>query len=490
MLSDTMPEIINVEAIWQERLKTALWQEAAKLKGKRVLCAHNVVIDYLEFVNPEQISQLAVAHNAKEIRELSLKEVKEIDSPRKFLAALVRGMREGKAQHIASHSPELFTWLDKTFAGPDKRRLGGQAGIIANQMAALKAKAIVVTPILSKDQAHLFLKEGVYSPVVKGKNVKYENVRNAWRKGDPTKINWIFEFRHGSTIRVHGETITAPRANRLIVASAATYVPTFAQDIIRALPGMGKNLDAAMVAGYHHFEPVQEGRSYRFYLKQECLALQKLKQQNKSLMVHFEYVPMEHKEIERDVITQIASAAGSLGINEVEILEVLELLGCQKEAHAIKKNESALTLYHGAKRLLDKLKLRRVHVHAFGYFVIVLRKPYRVLPDRVRDACLFANCVANVKALTGKTVSLEDLKASKIEDIAISAAGINQLRSFAGAMAFEYKKAFNHAGFLREGTAEFKDHYVIVVPAQLVSRPVSTVGLGDVISACSLVAET
>ena len=44
----------------------------------------------------------------------------------------------------------------------------------------------------------------------------------------------------------------------------------------------------------------------------------------------------------------------------------------------------------------------RLHLHNLGYYIVLIRKPYPVSPEKVRQACLFASAVNGVKAARGR----------------------------------------------------------------------------------------
>ncbi len=378
----------DLKTQWSNRLQDAV--KSIRLDGKRVFCAYNALVDYAEFVNPKLVSQLvAKSGGEKEIWLSSFRELDHVENGYEFLSALVHSMREGKAMHFVCKNPLLFEWFNKVFAGPDKKRIGGQAGIIANQLCELGVNAVVWTPRLSRHLAELFHSARVRGPVAKGKRLEFLTALGAHEKGVGTKVNWIFEFKANDALEVDGKRVVAPRANRLIIASEAKIIPTFSDQLVPLLPQLGKSVQAAVMAGYHYLDPVcaESGKTCKYYLDREKNNIRAMKSKNKGLVIHYEYVPIPHPEVEKQIISAIVAEIDSLGMNEVEARELLERFGYKKEAARIYRFENAFTLYLGAAKLLKKLRLKRLHIHNLGYHLVLLKKPCRVPPERVRDAC-------------------------------------------------------------------------------------------------------
>jgi ADP-dependent phosphofructokinase/glucokinase len=174
---------------------------------------------------------------------------------------------------------------------------------------------------------------------------------------------------------------------------------------------------------------------------------------------------------------------------------LLELLNCDREAKEIEKQENSFNIFEGARRMLEKLGLRRVQVHSVGFHTIVLAKPYPVAPDKVRDACLFASLVATTKALTGaRVVSLADLKASSVASV--SDTGLNQLGVLDSAVAPEMLKTMKtkfsskmRREYFANGVIELKSCFALVVPAPIATAAKTTAGLGSVFSAAFVAKE-
>ncbi|MFH0836242.1 MAG: ADP-dependent glucokinase/phosphofructokinase [Candidatus Micrarchaeota archaeon] len=479
-----MPE---TRAAWAARV-----EEVKKNKARaRFFTAFNVITDFITFLNPEQINSQFKRLKEDEIKIL-LKSAKRdwriLHDKNEFLSCLLHAIGSGKAMHV-SGDKNVFDWFAKTFGKPDEIKIGGQAGIAANQLAELGAKTGLYSPWLSTEQAKLIDKR-VKIPVFNGKKLALITPAKASRKDDPIKINWIFEFKRGDVVLIGKECFVAPRDNRLIVSSEEGQPPLFSDDVEKVLHQLGAEFDVALLSGFHHIRKKHATHgSFEQVVARAIRQVRKLKGKNNKLLAHWEYVPVDDKKMNSVLLKKLGPEFDSIGMNESEIIDVLVLLGFKKEATKIKAHESAHTIYHGAVKLLKALKLKRIHVHNLGYHLIVLDKRYHIKPEKTIEATLFASLVAGLKALKKHGfVSLAEVKKA---ELAVSETGINQVGIIESALRDELPKkfsSFDRKAFLKSGILEMKDHWILIVPTPIV-RGVSTVGLGDIVSAVTLVME-
>ena len=448
---------------WNARLKKAA---KTSLRGKSILCAYNALVDCQVFLTQKQLQQVF-----DEAKNIPSSEPRQVDSEKTFAQALLHSFSTGKAAHVPL-ALGFAPWLEKRFPR-HRKRLGGQAGIVASQMAQLGATAVLYSPAPSNEVFELACQKTLF-PVANG---KLELVPLSRMKGtQPAKKNWVFEFKAGQTIKANDEKVIAPRSNRLILSTPFTAALEFGSSLKPLLSSLGRRLDCAMLAGHHYLNR----ENYARYLAREGKAVKALKKGNARLRIHFEYVPFEHKEVERAVMKHVAENVDSLGLNEVEIIELCGKLGLQKEADTIRKEDNAFNLYCGARALLEKLKLQRVHVHAPGVHVLALRKPYAASVEKVRNAVLFSSLAATSKAIVGREITARELGLSLSTPLAETA--FKQMNEFA-------RKTGLNKEFLREGWTDAGSHYALVVPGQNAKARKGTVGLGDVVSSCSFLAE-
>jgi len=468
-----------LESIWQERVEKAVNR---KIDG-RVFAAFNTNVDAVVHVNDDNIARIL---DDPEVRPETLSEfdadsLDTVKNKNEFAAVLKDCLGKGKSFYIVLEAVELLEWLDDMF--PNRREsMGGQAGIIANQMAALGGQSIVYTSLLSPKQAGLFYPE-VKSPMVND-TLHLEPVQKAAREDDNLKINWIFEYAKDLRLQFDGEEVVTPRANRVILATRPEGVYMgFKGDVASHLQELGSHVDVAFMAGYHYAP--SDKQELRSYLGATLDSLRQLKKGNEHLRLHFEYVPMKDPSAETEVLSAIAKEIQSFGINENEIKRVLEGFGYDAECQAIEDDERAYCLYEGTRRLMEALSFERIQLHNLGYYIVTLKKPYAASPEAVRDACLFASSVNAIKARDGGYVTPDKVKEAAA--IGLSAIGLEQLRGFAEELQAHGVEVPDD--FTEHGILERDDHYCIFVPAHVIADPVSTVGMGDTISSSSYACE-
>ncbi|VVB70737.1 ADP-specific phosphofructokinase [uncultured archaeon] len=351
---------------------------------------------------------------------------------------------------------KLFAWVYSHFGEPSEKRIGGQAGIISNQLSFLGQEVLLYSPDLNKHIAELS-NPNIKIPVVeKSGKISLKSLSEV--HGTP-RVNWIFEFEKG----LKTKDFVVPRDNRFILSSkSVNSKPVFDVNLKTKLPELGKLVDVCYISGYHRLED-----SGDFAEEKHDLGL--LKSKNKKLVLHYEYVRTKNPEI-----LSVLPRFDSLGCDEVELRQLLELLGEDKQAKKVSSDDSN-SIFEGAALLKKRLKVKRLHVHNLGYALNLYDyKP--TLNDVI--AMLFASSVTNTKAKFGKYVTFKKQHSFCINE-GLSHLGFKALASF-------YRK-HPHLGknFLESGLGED----FILVPLHVVDKPVYTVGLGDTISSVSLGAE-
>lgn len=468
-----------MESVWQKRVEDAVKQE---INGS-IFAAFNTNVDVVVHLNKDNIANLVNDQEVDlgKINQMDVDSIDEIRTKNEFVAVVKDCLGKGKSFYIVLQDLTLLDWLESKF---DQRAesMGGQAGIIANQMASLGANAVVYSSLLSPQQGSMFFPQ-VKTPVVNG-DLELLPVQESTNSEDKTKINWIFEYAKGVEFDFGGEIVTTPRANRVILSTRPEgVVMGFTGDIRNNLTKLGKKLDVAFMAGYHYAPSEQQ--ALQDFLTECTSCVQEMKAGNNDLRFHFEYVPMKDQEAEKQMLASISQEVQSFGINENEIKRVLQGFGFDKEYREIETNERAYALYQGALRLFEKLSFERIQLHNLGYYILLLKKPYKVPVERVRDACLYASAVNAIKARDGGYVPKE--KVREAAEIGLSTIGYEQLKGFAKELAANGIEVPD--SFLEEGILERDDHYVLLVPAHVVPNPVSTVGMGDTISSSSYACE-
>src|SRR5690606_18492459 len=234
---------------WQSRLS---YVANRRPKG-RAFAAFNLNVDVVARVTPAAVERLMRETpdlDWDQVRSIDVDALRSVRTREEFVAVLRHGFRTGKSALLVRETEEFVPWWRQIFTDRTES-MGGQAGIIANQMAALGAASVVYSPLLSPRQASFFL-DGVTWPVGEGDGVRYVPAQAAGRPADLTREPWVFEYKKGETFSFPDGAITTPRANRAIITTAVQGPERrFHADIHRWLPQLGADLDVAFLAGYH-----------------------------------------------------------------------------------------------------------------------------------------------------------------------------------------------------------------------------------------------
>jgi len=482
--------MVSIEAKeeWNKRL--------AQSKNERLRCtalvAFNAATNHLKQLDLRKINALTEKMSSRDVEKIAGASGEAgvfVNSPEKFVEALAACMKRGRLMRFPA-SREMLEWIADFFGEPDELQLGGWVGAVASQLAALGADVVVYARPFSRKQAALFDSK-VKSVSAKGKKLSFISARKAGREGDATRENWVLRFKAGDSLRLGASFVTAPRSCSLAVLESEGELPFFDADVEPALEVLGKRADVALFSGFHALSETKESQ------KRLALVLKHLKQLKKSkrVLLHWEYNPFESPALEKRFLVECKGVFDSIDVNEPELVYLLELLGCDRQAKEIEKQENAFNIFEGARRVLEKLGLRRVQVHSVGFHTIVLAKPYPVAPEKVRDACLFASVVATTKALSGaRIVTLADLKASPVSSV--SDTGLNQLGVLDSFIAQELMKTMKvkfsskmRREYFTNGIIEAKNCFVLVVPAPIATAAKTTAGLGSVFSAAFVAKE-
>jgi ADP-dependent phosphofructokinase/glucokinase len=165
------------------------------------------------------------------------------------------------------------------------------------------------------------------------------------------------------------------------------------------------------------------------------------------------------------MVRHILPAADSIGLNERELGIFTRIVRKEDPASPSLLPSSPGTIVRDAVTLADATGVSRVHLHTFGYYILVLN-PEREQPEVSRNALLLAAKVTADTAGWGKQViSGEGLKAYE------------EMRTLFGP---------------DEAPGIFKENnrIVILVPTYISKNVQKTTGLGDILSSTAFVADT
>ena len=357
--------------------------------------------------------------------------------------------------------------------GYDRLQMGGQGGIVANALAAAGvSKVYAHTNSLPKLQAEQFLK--LDNLVSFDENGVEKPACRINRGQDIPLIHWILEFDKGDELTVDGHKVVCPKSNRFI----ATYDPlnlNLVKDDAFIRFSETHPIDFFVLSGFHALTANKGGCA----LIEDILPLIKSwKRVNPQGIVHLEVASTQDVAVRKAIVSQIAPLVDSIGLNERETIDVLQVIGEEKFAAECEENTDSVHMLEAVFRIKEKVGCPRVQLHMFGLYMTLQDKGFRIKPqENLRGMCLAAVAAAG-KASLGRVEKPEDFVVRK--DTPVNDEALNIL-----------KKAAVYAGnekLEEDGIADFRGYDLIAVPTILVPKPVTLVGMGDTISSISLLA--
>ena len=360
-------------------------------------------------------------------------------------AKLFHSMQTCTADELFVQDPAQYQRLAGLFSGSGALAIGGQAGIAAVHLASAGVPAVLcAAPAMGRMTREILLGSGVIIPDL-----------GTGLSGGQDTVHLVFEYQPGLIPVLEG---VVPRNNRFIVSPvhepASVLVPEGSTDLfLEAIAGCTR----AFLSGYQY---LRSDRDFAAAARQ----LRMMKRHNPDLKIHTEWVTVRDRDIIGRFIRFIIPETDSLGLNEYE----LALLGGDLEPSGMWSVDggdvSPARLVKGALEVCRATGLSRLHVHTFGWYVLIHRKESGELSGS-RNALLFA--------------SREAAKAAQGKGSVISPDGIRAIGQVSHAFGQE-----RSAGLFRDG-----DFFIILVPAMIAAGVTRTAGMGDRISSAAFVAD-
>ncbi|MCK9580200.1 MAG: ADP-dependent glucokinase/phosphofructokinase, partial [Methanoregula sp.] len=256
--------------------------------------------------------------------------------------------------HIAD--PEYYHRITRYFRQAGSRTIGGQAGIAAIHLSKIGVKRVVcAAPHHGRESAAILKNQGIIVPEF-----------DALPDNAADHEHLVFEYPPGLVPLAEGVT---PRNNRLIVSpvhkSSSALVPE--RCMARFLSDIA-SCERAFLSGFQYLisETDFSGAAGQ---------IGRMKNRNPSLRVHIEWVSIRDNEVLERYTRHILPCADSLGLNENELRFILGQLRI-RESHSESSETGSFTplqVMHGALELCRVLDLKRLHVHTFGYYILIIR---------------------------------------------------------------------------------------------------------------------
>ncbi|WP_406660826.1 ADP-dependent glucokinase/phosphofructokinase [Methanolobus sp. ZRKC3] len=440
-----------------------------------ILCGYNANIDSIYSIKGSELNELLSTFTKEEIVDSLSNPPGEITSIPEFLAGLISCMKDGSGGEWMIHEKAVYEWLKSNYFERSLLRMGGNMGIMANVLSQLGASKVVpnvVNP--SRIQMSFFSGDGIFLPSSSYSSIDMESVdvSAAAEEFDEDPIHFVFDFKKGETFSLFGQDIVVPRENRFI----ATYDPLNSRlrinnEFADYATTHIREMDGALISGFHMLQlSYPDGSGYAEKLDNVCEQLRLWKQLNNNIHIHAEFGHFSIPDLAISVFSTIAPLVDSIGMNEDELSMLGSIHGM--DARSIIGMDSFVILEAAIKVCdISGLKSLFVHTREFVMSISSLSINYQ---DEVKALEFGISCAAAFAA-SGKLESREFILdvASTIHESEFGRLQVGKLSDIPS---------------LHQNDATcgiFKGYAICAIPTLICHEPISTVGLGDTISAAT-----
>ena len=473
-----------MEKIWNNIYEHNITPAFARLQSiSGVVLGFHSVIDGIKRVKAAEIE--AVLNANPDLKQEVLAKIDavpiEISSPADMLAGLLHSLRAGRSFRMVIREESAFRWIMKHF-GYDRLKLGGTSGCMANSLAPLGLRKILVyANPLTKQLLDLFIdSDNLFVATQIGDEVQLKNPRKAYQREGIEAMHWGFEFAEGTTIKLNDLTLTAPRTSRFYpcwnpVNNKLQLSEAFKRGVLQYID----QFSHFIVAGYQVLSPdYPDGTMCIDYMLPTLEYLRELKDAKPELKLHFECDTIPSDKIRRGILEYVLPQMDSMGLNEVELDYFIKDMRGEKIGE-LGGAGSVEYYFQGLIELSELTGLKRIHFHNLGYYICI-QHCRDIQLEQTRQAMILAAVIASQRALTGDVTS--DITFEQVKQVPFSQEGLEQMQAIA-------KHISAPASFFETGIFEYHGYNVIFLPTKVVKNPALTVGLGDTISAVAFLAE-
>lgn len=429
----------------------------------KILCCYNVNIDSVCTIDGAKVAKYIRARDCK------IKNPSDcIRSMDDLLAHLLLCMKNGTGGEYPLETPDAIGDSSLLVKDAPTLRLGGNAGIAADVLSRLGASLVIPNvAALSGRQAALLSGDAIRIPCYRDGDddcdIALLKPHDAVRDGAEEAMHYVFDFKKGEEIPLPDpdQSIIAPENNRIIATYDSVNTALHIDSAFGEFSDANiTEMDGVLVSGFHLLHNTYPDGST--YLDHACRAIKQLKgwkSSNPGLRIHFESGDFLDRNIRDHVISCISDVVDSIGMNEEEFL------GADADF-------SATGIIEKAVRTIDELQISRLCIHARDFIVSVLDPAYidhESEIDALNAGAIAAAARAKVGAVNPASLHLA------MNDVKPSDAGVRECSEVQG--------YFNGKSIGNGVHLELNDYSVCIVPSLLCEHPVTTVGLGDTMTA-------
>lgn len=461
----------KLERLWAEKYKCVPDQLKKIKEISTVATAFNTNIDAILKISGDKLKSLLESNKIPIGKLVNIKQI-GFDEPTDVLLGIVKCFSRGIAEEWVTEDKKIYKWMEKNL-GYHHLQMGGQGGIIANTLALLGIKKVIAhTNSHPKLQAEQFLDlDNLFALDERGALRKATTVS---RKKDIPLIHWIIEFDKGDSFTYQGKTFRCPKSNRFI----ATYDPLNINLVMNQYfdKYMQKNpIQYLVLSGFHPLLAKNNGVEL---LKGVVPVIKNWQKANPDMITHLEIASTQDRIIRKNILKLIVPLSQSMGLNERETIDLLNVLEKKELAQKIEKNTTSCHLFEALIFLKETLKISRIQLHMFGLYMTIQDKNFSFSAEENLKGMMTAAVVSSSKALSGALEKYDDISLTK--DYPIAETGMKELSALANML--------KRPDFVETGIAEYEGYIISAVPTILIDKPKTLVGMGDTISSVSLLA--
>jgi ADP-dependent phosphofructokinase/glucokinase len=363
-----------------------------------------------------------------------------------ILPRLKQSMRFSIADEVVISEPSVYQNLSDFFSRFGSLAIGGQAGIAAGNLRRLGVPSVTCAVPGAGSKTCSLLQDAGVIPLT------FES--GASSRSDMPHL--IFEYSPDLVPPAEG---VVQRNNRFIVSpvhDASTVIMPDAS--MKVFLEQIHSCRRAFLSGYQYLHTEQE-----FVIAASQIRL--IRSIHPNMRTHVECVSGAGSDVIAMMLCHVLPAADSIGLNERELGMFTRVVRKEDPTSPSLLLSSPGTIVRDAITLADITGVSRVHLHTFGYYILILNAE-TAQPDVSQNALILAAKVTADTAGLGKQVlSTEGLQAYE-----------------------EMRKLFGPDE--TPGIFEENNRIVVLVPTFISQNVQKTTGLGDILSSTAFVADT
>lgn len=458
----------ELQKIWKQKYLLVPQQLEKMKKIGSAATGFNANIDAVLKMSGARLAALIKDCNLS-LKDLQNIKTKKISEPADVLRGVFKCFVGGIAEEWLTEQKSVYDWMNKTL-GYDRLQMGGQGGIVGNVLASVGIQKVYVhTNSLPALQAKQFVQ--TKNLLSFDENGECKPACQINRLEDVPLIHWIIEFDKNDTLEIEGQTFRCPKANRFIATYDPLNLKLKTDDAF--LAHMRKTgAEYVVLSGFHALSSDNDGERLIDEIVPE---IKRWREVNPQSIFHLEIASTQDLPIRRAIIKKIAPLMDSMGINEREAIDLLEILDESSLAEACARRPTAENLFAGLVKLKEKIGVPRIQLHMFGLYMVLQDTNFKITPEQNLKGMMTAATIAAAKAGTGNIDNLLWAHGRDVSDV-----GLIEIEDLA--------TSISQKGLITSGIGHYQKWALIVCPTILIEKPVTLVGMGDTISSLSLTA--